>query len=121
MSHFSTSVAQESRLNMFGVQVYKQKLKHVLSEHHNVVAELKIDGVAASSLIQNQHREAELELRKDIQAQQAEFREKECYNQNCLEELQLVSLTSSFRLGVRFLFPVYNKSLLGLNRNSRWS
>ena len=114
-------MVQESHLNTFGVQVYKQKLNHILSECHNMVADLKIDSVAASSLIQNQHREAELELRKDIQGQQAEFREKECYNQNCLEELQLVRLTSSLTLGVCFLFPVDNKSLVALNRNSRWS
>lgn len=72
------------------VQVYKQKLKHVLSEHHNTVSELKMDEVAASSLIQNKHTETELGLRKNAHGLQADLREKQLQNENCIKELKLV-------------------------------
>lgn len=80
------------RLWVVGVQVYKQKLKHVLSEHHNTTSGLKMDGTAASSLIQNQRAEAELGLRGEAHGLQGDFREKERHNQNCIKELKLVSL-----------------------------
>lgn len=70
--------------------MYKQKLKHVLSEHHNTVSELKMDGVATSSLIQNKHTESELRLRKDTHGLQADLREKQLQNENCIKELKLV-------------------------------
>lgn len=72
------------------VQVYKQKLKHVLSEQHNTVSELKMDGVTASSLIQNQHTETELGLRTNTHGLQADVREKQLRNENCIKELKLV-------------------------------
>ncbi|KAF3688174.1 Growth arrest-specific protein 8 [Channa argus] len=71
------------------ISVYKQKLKHVLSEHHNSISELKLDAVAASSLIQNQHTESELRLQKGKHGLQADLREKQLQNQNCIKELKL--------------------------------
>uniref|UniRef100_A0A3B4WFE4 Dynein regulatory complex subunit 4 n=1 Tax=Seriola lalandi dorsalis TaxID=1841481 RepID=A0A3B4WFE4_SERLL len=62
------------------ITVYKQKLKHVLFEHHNAVSELKTDGVASASLIQNQHTRSELELQRDVQGLEAELREKKLHN-----------------------------------------
>lgn len=79
---------------LVGVQVYKQKLKRVLSEQHNTTSGLKMDSVAASSLIQDQHTEAELGLRRQVHGLQADFREKQRHNQNCIKELKLVSLGS---------------------------
>lgn len=85
---------------MGGVQVYKQKLKHVLSEQHNTTSGLKMDGVAASSLIQNQQTEAELGLRREVHGLQADFREEERHNLNCIKELKLVGLGSGLHLAV---------------------
>ncbi|XP_026179652.1 dynein regulatory complex subunit 4-like [Mastacembelus armatus] len=71
------------------ITVYKQKLKHVLSEHHNTITELKMDGTASSSLIQNQHTESELGLRRDVHGLREDFRERRLQNQNCIKELRL--------------------------------
>ncbi|XP_075319388.1 dynein regulatory complex subunit 4-like [Odontesthes bonariensis] len=71
------------------ISVYKQKLKHVLSEQHNTVSELKMDGVSSSSLVQNQHTESELALHRDVQGLQAERREKKLHNEGCVKELKL--------------------------------
>lgn len=72
--------------------MYKQKLKHVLSEHHDTASGLKMDGVASISLIQSRHTESELGLRGEAHGLQADLREKKLHNKNCVKELKLVSL-----------------------------
>ncbi|XP_034454727.1 dynein regulatory complex subunit 4-like [Hippoglossus hippoglossus] len=69
------------------ISVYKEKMKHVLSEQHNTVSELKMDTAASASLIQNQHTESELVLRSDTM--QADAREKTLRNKKFIEELKL--------------------------------
>lgn len=78
-----------------GVQVYKKKLKHVLSEHHNEIVGLKMHTVEKSSLIQNQYTEAELWLQGMAHSLQKDLREREYHNNNKLKTLQLVSLSSA--------------------------
>lgn len=72
------------------VQVFKQKLKNVLSEHQNAVVEVKFEGVAAASLVQNRNMEAELDLRRDVLSMKTNRREKEQHNHTLMRELQLV-------------------------------
>eukprot|EP00064_Thunnus_orientalis_P023653 superscaffoldBa00009163_g23905 len=71
------------------ITVYKQKLKHVLSEHHDIVSELKMNGVASTALTRNQQTQSELKLRRDVHGLQADVREKERHNDNCVKELEL--------------------------------
>uniref|UniRef100_A0A1A7Z505 Dynein regulatory complex subunit 4 n=1 Tax=Iconisemion striatum TaxID=60296 RepID=A0A1A7Z505_9TELE len=59
------------------ITVYKQKLKHVLSEHQNTVSEMKMDTVSSALLVQNQDVDSELELHKGLQNFQADFWEKQ--------------------------------------------
>ena len=47
------------------VQVYKQKVKHLLYEHQNNITELKRDGAVAVTLEQSQHREREGDLNQE--------------------------------------------------------
>ena len=47
------------------VQVYKQKVKHLLYEHQNNITELKRDGAVAVTLEQSQHRDKEGELNQE--------------------------------------------------------
>lgn len=101
--------------------MYKQKLKHVLSEHHDTISGLKMDGVASTSLIQNQHAQSELGLQGERHGLQADFREKKLHNENCIKELKLVSLVSFFScfIAAAPLPPICR--LLTLYRNTRWS
>lgn len=109
-----------------GIQVYKQKLKHVLSEHHTAISELKTDGSVSSSLIQNQHTETELELLKETQGLQADVREKELHRQMYNKEMKLVScffVTSGSAVvtGFYLYMEAVTCLLMTLNRNIRWS
>lgn len=78
-------------------QVYKQKLKHVLSEHQSATCGQKKDAAAERSLIQNRNAAAELRLQNEMHDLQADFREKKHHDQIVISELKLVSL------GLRFL------------------
>ncbi|XP_035993553.1 dynein regulatory complex subunit 4 isoform X2 [Fundulus heteroclitus] len=71
------------------ITVYKQKLKHVLSEQHNGVFEVRTGAVSSSSLVQNQNTEAELELCRDIQNLQADNREKKLQEHSSIKQLKL--------------------------------
>lgn len=77
-----------------GIQEYKQKLKHVLSEHHDELFGLKADGVASAGLVEKQHTQSEIGLRRDLHALQADYREKKLHNDNSIKELQLVRRAS---------------------------
>ncbi|XP_008282496.1 growth arrest-specific protein 8-like [Stegastes partitus] len=71
------------------IGVYEQKMKHVLLEHHNRTTEQKVEGVASSTLVQNRHWEAELELHKDFQGQQAELRKNKLHGEIFIKDLKL--------------------------------
>ncbi|XP_031732469.1 dynein regulatory complex subunit 4-like isoform X2 [Anarrhichthys ocellatus] len=71
------------------ITVYKQKLKHVLSEHHGTISGLKVDAVASTTLVQNQHTQSELGLQRELHGLQADFREKKLHNENIIKELKL--------------------------------
>jgi len=47
------------------VKVFKQKIKHLLFEHKAAADDLRSENVAALTLADEQHRVAELDLRRD--------------------------------------------------------
>uniref|UniRef100_A0A3B5LXV1 Dynein regulatory complex subunit 4 n=1 Tax=Xiphophorus couchianus TaxID=32473 RepID=A0A3B5LXV1_9TELE len=49
------------------ITVYKQKLKHVLSEQHNAVCEMKTDAISSSSLLRDRNAGSELDLQRQLQ------------------------------------------------------
>ncbi|KAM9719016.1 dynein regulatory complex subunit 4-like isoform 2-T2 [Menidia menidia] len=71
------------------ISLYKQKLKHVLSEQHGAVSERKLDGLASSWQVQNRNAQKELVLRQDVQGLQADRREKELHSESHVKELKL--------------------------------
>ncbi|XP_062243347.1 dynein regulatory complex subunit 4-like [Platichthys flesus] len=97
------------------ISVYKQKLKHVLSEQHNMVSELKMDAAASAALVQNQQAEAELELRRA--ALPADASEKTLRNKEGIEELKLkhqvalLGLTNDYDRRIRDLEVKFNKRM----------
>ncbi|KAI4796916.1 hypothetical protein KUCAC02_026673 [Chaenocephalus aceratus] len=77
------------------IQVYKQKLKHVLSEQHNTVSGLKIDGVSSSGLIRLQNAE------KELGAEERNTRPK--------HQVELMELTNTFDKRFRDIEVKYHK------------
>ncbi|KAM3623799.1 uncharacterized protein V6R79_015687 [Siganus canaliculatus] len=99
------------------ITVYKQKLKNVMSEHHNMTTEMKMDNMGAASLAQNQHRESELELRREIHGLQADLREKKLNGDNCVKELklehqvELMELANSYERRMREIEVRYQETM----------
>lgn len=91
--------------------MYKQKLKHVLSEQHDTISGLKMDGVASTSLIQNRHTQSELGLQREMHGLQADFGEKKLHNENCIKELKLVSLLSFISCYIAAGEHLYHRSV----------
>lgn len=76
------------------MQVYKQKLKHVLLEQQSANTGLQTDAAITRSLVQKRNADTELRLQNDAHNLQADYREKKLHNENLLKELKLVSLDS---------------------------
>ena len=74
------------------VQVYKQKVKHLLYEHQNTISELKAEGVVATKLMEGEHGGLESELRKGVRALKVDLKEQELANENAIRDLKLVSM-----------------------------
>lgn len=93
-----------------GFQVYKQKMKHVLTEQHNAVSAVKTDAVTSRSLQQKQNTELELDLRRQLRDLQMDNKEKRLQEHSSIKMLKLVRRRSSaaassfgFRLILLFL------------------
>ncbi|XP_030622407.1 dynein regulatory complex subunit 4 [Chanos chanos] len=99
------------------IQVYKQKVKHLLYEHQNGISELKAEGVVATKLMQKEHVELENELRKGMRALKVDFKEQVFSNENLVESLKLkhdeeiTVLRNDFERHVREIEAKYEKKM----------
>ena len=75
------------------LQVYKQKVKHLLYEHQNNIAELKADSTVALKLAQDENRENELDLRKDKRSLKVELKEQELSHEDVIKNLKKVCIS----------------------------
>ncbi|XP_014851237.1 PREDICTED: growth arrest-specific protein 8-like [Poecilia mexicana] len=82
--------------------VYKQKMKHVLSEQHNAVSEVKTDAVTSRSLQQKQNTDLELDLRRQLRNLQMDNREKRLQEHSSIKMLKLNHQRELMRLGGEF-------------------
>lgn len=70
------------------IKVYKQKVKHLLYEHQNNISELKAESTVALKLAQDEHRNNELELRKDKRGLKVEVKEQELSHEDVIKNLK---------------------------------
>ena len=56
------------------IKIYKQRLKHLLYEHQNQIAELKLDSTVAKRLSQDEHRAEEQALTEDKRSLKVELK-----------------------------------------------
>lgn len=84
------------------ITVYKQKLKHVLSEQQDAVVDAKTDGVSSSSLLQNRNAESELGLRGEVRELQEDSREKELQEHSATKRLRLKQQEELMKLSYEY-------------------
>ena len=77
------------------LQVYKQKVKHLLYEHQNNLTEMKAEGAVVMKLAQREHCAQEGALRKDTRALKVELKEQELANEVVVKNLRLVGVRAA--------------------------
>merc|ERR1712002_453699 len=70
------------------IKVYKQKVKHLLYEHQNNIAELKEDRTVALRIAQEENYNCELDLRKDKRNLKVELKEQELSHEDEIKYLK---------------------------------
>ncbi|XP_061581302.1 dynein regulatory complex subunit 4-like [Cololabis saira] len=80
---------EANRRHQAEITIYKEKLRHILSEKNNTISELKVDGASSASLNQKQHTEEELALIRDVEGLQAELSEMKMQRENLVQEFAL--------------------------------
>ncbi|XP_017159359.1 growth arrest-specific protein 8-like [Poecilia reticulata] len=98
------------------ITVYKQKLKHVLSEQHNAVCEMKTDAVSSSSLLRNRNGGSELDLQRQLRDLQAAGEQKTIREHNAAKELQLKHQAELMRLGNEYERQIHELEMSFLQR-----
>ena len=78
--------------HLFPYQVYKQKVKHLLYEHQNNIAELKAEGSVALKLVQDNHSGMEMDQRKDKRGLKVELKEQELSHEDVIKSFKMVCL-----------------------------
>ncbi|XP_041837935.1 dynein regulatory complex subunit 4-like [Melanotaenia boesemani] len=103
------------------ISVYKQKMRHVLSEQHNSVTEMKTDTVLSTSLVQKQNLESELVLCRDGHDLQMDFRQKDFQNVGSMKDLklkhqvELMEMTNHYNCRLQELEANYYKKMQLVN------
>lgn len=99
------------------IKVYKQKVKHLLYEHQNNIAELKAESSVALKLAQDGHNDKEMDLRKDKRALKVELKEQELSHEDVIKSLkkshdeQVTDLRQDFERQVREIEAKYEKKM----------
>ncbi|XP_022056509.1 dynein regulatory complex subunit 4-like [Acanthochromis polyacanthus] len=69
------------------IKVYKQKMKHLLCEHQNTIAELKAGGLVSTEMMQKEQEELDTELHKKMKAIMVDIQELD--NDTLIRKLEL--------------------------------
>ncbi|KFV15137.1 Growth arrest-specific protein 8, partial [Pterocles gutturalis] len=84
------------------IQVYKQKVKHLLYEHQENITELRAEGTLSLKRAQKDHWEQETELRKDVRCLRVGLKEQELTHHAELKNLRLKQEEEIARLRTDF-------------------
>ncbi len=80
------------------IKVYKQKVKHLLYEQQNQLAEVRTDAAVSSKVALEDHHEEQAALRRDKRALKIELKEMELAHEDVVKNLQLEHDKSATRM-----------------------
>ncbi|XP_068671871.1 dynein regulatory complex subunit 4-like [Montipora capricornis] len=102
------------------IKVYKQKVKHLLYEHQNNIAELKAESAVQLKLAQDDHQNNEQDLRKDKRSLKVELKEQELSHEDVVKNLKrghdehVTKLRQDFERQVKEIESKYDKKMKAL-------
>jgi hypothetical protein len=97
--------------------VYKQKVKHLLYEHQNNVAQLKEQAEMSLKIQQDDHREREAAAKKDKRSLKLELKELELAHEDAIRELKqendknITKLRQQYEREVKELLAKYERKM----------
>lgn len=99
------------------IKVYKQKVKHLLYEHHQCQAELRAENVVSLSLADQQHLNRESDLRGEKRSLKLALRENQLANEDVIKSLkrthaeEITQLRSDFERQINEIIAKYEKKM----------
>ncbi|KAF4091845.1 hypothetical protein AMELA_G00041720 [Ameiurus melas] len=99
------------------IRKYEQKIKHLLFEHQNNIAECKSEGVVATKLLEKERADLESELQRDIRRLKVDLKEQELSYEKSIKSLKLshdkeiTKLRSEFEEKLQEITATYEKKL----------
>ncbi|XP_017321708.1 dynein regulatory complex subunit 4 [Ictalurus punctatus] len=99
------------------IRKYKEKIKDMLLEHQNSIAECKHEGVVATKLLEKERADLESELQRDIHRLKVDSKEQELSYEKSIKSLKLshdkeiTKLRSEFEEKLREINATYEKKL----------
>jgi len=102
------------------IKVYKQKVKHLLYEHQNNIAELKAESAVQLKLAQDDHKNNEQDLRKGKRSLKVELKEQELSHEDVVKNLKrghdehVTKLRQDFERQVKEIESKYDKKMKAL-------
>lgn len=102
------------------IKVYKQKVKHLLYEHQNNIAELKAESAVSLKLAQDEHKNNEQDLRKNKRSLKVELKEQELSHEDVVKNLKkghdehVTRLRQDFERQVKEIESKYDKKMKAL-------
>ncbi|XP_007549962.1 growth arrest-specific protein 8-like [Poecilia formosa] len=72
------AIEDDEAHHLVGIKVFKQKMKHLLCEHHNTVTELEADIATSTDLLEDEQSQLEADLYKEMMGILVEMQESSC-------------------------------------------
>uniref|UniRef100_A0A3B5M0T9 Dynein regulatory complex subunit 4 n=1 Tax=Xiphophorus couchianus TaxID=32473 RepID=A0A3B5M0T9_9TELE len=88
LKNLEKAIEDDQAHHLVGIKVFKQKMKHLLCEHHNTVTELEADIVTSTDVLEDEQSQLEADLYKEMMGILVEMQESSC--EDVFKELLLV-------------------------------
>ncbi|XP_034530529.1 dynein regulatory complex subunit 4-like [Notolabrus celidotus] len=75
LKNVQRDIEEDERRHQVEIKVYKQKMKHVLCEHQNTIAELKADALVSTEAVQEEQQQLESGLHQEMRTIMANMQE----------------------------------------------
>ncbi|KAA8595585.1 dynein regulatory complex subunit 4 [Etheostoma spectabile] len=85
--NFDKDIEEAEGRHQVEIKVYKQKMKHLLCEHQNMISELKADGLVSTQVMQKEQEELENQFHEDMFTIRVNMQE--LNSENLIRELEL--------------------------------
>ncbi|XP_008403659.1 growth arrest-specific protein 8-like [Poecilia reticulata] len=78
LKNLEKAIEDDEAHHLVGIKVFKQKMKHLLCEHHNTATELEADIATSKDLLEDEQSQLEADLYKEMMSILVEMQESSC-------------------------------------------